>query len=156
MAATPWLTALLNTTIHPTSTSLDLGPCTTLPYRSVVSCARLTSPCHPFQHCYRVTLQRSTIYLQHPRWLCCDMHLSPDHIYTGLTDCNALRQDYLRLMKTVFDFPSIKRLMHGHDDKPGFRVIVDCMNGGRPPSHNARLHNNWTAWTEVQASITQR
>lgn len=38
--------------------------------------------------------------------------------------------DYVELMKEIFDFTSIKKLLHGNADKPAFKVLINSMNGG--------------------------
>ena len=48
----------------------------------------------------------------------------------------------MTMMKSVFNFPAIKRIMHGLDQKPKFRVKIDCMNGGM--SHCSILHFIYT------------
>nr|XP_012224344.1 PREDICTED: phosphoglucomutase isoform X2 [Linepithema humile]XP_012224345.1 PREDICTED: phosphoglucomutase isoform X2 [Linepithema humile]XP_012224346.1 PREDICTED: phosphoglucomutase isoform X2 [Linepithema humile] len=42
-------------------------------------------------------------------------------------------KDYLELMKEIFDFASIKKLLHGSADKPAFKVLIDSMNGVTGP-----------------------
>lgn len=39
-------------------------------------------------------------------------------------------KDYVELMKEIFDFGSIKKLLQGRDGKPGFQVLINAMNGG--------------------------
>lgn len=38
--------------------------------------------------------------------------------------------DYVELMKEIFDFASIKKLLQGSVDKPAFKVLINSMNGG--------------------------
>lgn len=38
--------------------------------------------------------------------------------------------DYVDLMKEIFDFPAIKKLIQGSNGKPGFQVTIDSLNGG--------------------------
>lgn len=38
--------------------------------------------------------------------------------------------DYVELMKDIFDFASIKKLLQGSADRPAFKVLVNSMNGG--------------------------
>ncbi|XP_011300092.1 phosphoglucomutase [Fopius arisanus] len=38
-------------------------------------------------------------------------------------------EDYVALMKEIFDFPSIKSLLQGNKDKPKFQVLIDSLNG---------------------------
>lgn len=40
-------------------------------------------------------------------------------------------EDYVVLMKEIFDFPNIKKLVHGSAERPKFELIVDCLNGGK-------------------------
>ncbi|KAH0558863.1 hypothetical protein KQX54_000230, partial [Cotesia glomerata] len=37
--------------------------------------------------------------------------------------------DYVTLMKEIFDFPSIKKLLCGESGSNKFRILVDCLNG---------------------------
>ena len=37
--------------------------------------------------------------------------------------------DYVELMKDIFDFPSIKKLLQGSADRPAFKVLINGMNG---------------------------
>ena len=39
--------------------------------------------------------------------------------------------DYVDLMKEVFDFPALKSFLTGAKRKNPFPIIVDCMSGGR-------------------------
>lgn len=38
--------------------------------------------------------------------------------------------DYVELMKEIFDFASIKKLLQDSVDKPAFKVLINSMNGG--------------------------
>jgi len=38
--------------------------------------------------------------------------------------------DYVELMKEIFDFASIRKLLQGNADKPAFKVLINSMNGG--------------------------
>ena len=38
--------------------------------------------------------------------------------------------DYVALMKEIFDFESIKKLLNGSPERPKFEVLIDAMNGG--------------------------
>lgn len=39
--------------------------------------------------------------------------------------------DYVTLMKEIFDFPTIKKLLCGESGSNQFRILVDCLNGGK-------------------------
>lgn len=39
-------------------------------------------------------------------------------------------KDYLDYMKEIFNFPLIKTLLEGSEDKKKFNVLIDSMNGG--------------------------
>lgn len=39
-------------------------------------------------------------------------------------------EDYVMLMKEIFDFSSIKKLFEGNSEKRKFNILVDCLNGG--------------------------
>ncbi|XP_066581578.1 phosphoglucomutase [Prorops nasuta] len=41
--------------------------------------------------------------------------------------------DYLELMKNIFDFGSIKELLHGNNEIPPFKVLINAMNGVTGP-----------------------
>lgn len=45
-------------------------------------------------------------------------------------------KDYVELMKEIFDFGSIKKLLQGSDGKPAFQVLINAMNGGK---HNVQI-----------------
>lgn len=38
--------------------------------------------------------------------------------------------DYVELMKEIFDFTNIKKLLQGSVDKPAFKILINSMNGG--------------------------
>lgn len=38
--------------------------------------------------------------------------------------------DYVSLMKEIFDFESIKKLLQGSEARPPFQVLINAMNGG--------------------------
>lgn len=38
--------------------------------------------------------------------------------------------DYVELMREIFDFASIKKLLQDSADKPAFKVLINSMNGG--------------------------
>ena len=38
--------------------------------------------------------------------------------------------DYVELMKEIFDFGAIKKLLAGCDGNKPFRILIDSMNGG--------------------------
>lgn len=38
--------------------------------------------------------------------------------------------DYVELMKEIFDFASIRKLLQGSGNKPAFKVLINSMNGG--------------------------
>lgn len=38
--------------------------------------------------------------------------------------------DYVELMKEIFDFASIRKLLQGNADRPAFKVLINSMNGG--------------------------
>lgn len=38
--------------------------------------------------------------------------------------------DYLELMKSIFDFAAVKNLLQGSPDKPAFQILINAMNGG--------------------------
>lgn len=42
-------------------------------------------------------------------------------------------EDYVVLMKEIFDFPSIQELVHGSAVRPKFELIIDCLNGVTGP-----------------------
>ncbi|EZA53283.1 Phosphoglucomutase [Ooceraea biroi] len=42
-------------------------------------------------------------------------------------------KDYVELMKEIFDFASIKRLLQGGTDRPAFKVLINSMNGVTGP-----------------------
>lgn len=39
-------------------------------------------------------------------------------------------EDYVQLMKTIFDFPKLRNLIRGTDSRPPYNVLIDSMNGG--------------------------
>lgn len=39
-------------------------------------------------------------------------------------------EDYLQLMKDIFDFDKLKTLIKGVESKP-FNILIDSMNGGK-------------------------
>lgn len=39
--------------------------------------------------------------------------------------------DYVQLMKSIFDFTSIKKLIQGTPERPPFQVLINSMNGGK-------------------------
>jgi len=39
--------------------------------------------------------------------------------------------DYNALMKTIFDFGVIKKLLTGGDGKPGLRILINSLHGGQ-------------------------
>lgn len=39
-------------------------------------------------------------------------------------------KDYVDLMKDIFDFSSIKKLLLGSPERPAFEVLINSMNGG--------------------------
>ncbi|XP_050423168.1 phosphoglucomutase [Adelges cooleyi] len=41
--------------------------------------------------------------------------------------------DYLQLMKSIFDFDAIRKLIKGSDNKPPFNILIDSMNGVTGP-----------------------
>ncbi|XP_050540769.1 phosphoglucomutase [Daktulosphaira vitifoliae] len=41
--------------------------------------------------------------------------------------------DYLQLMKNIFDFDIIRKLIKGSDNKPPFNILIDSMNGVTGP-----------------------
>ncbi|XP_058805426.1 phosphoglucomutase [Phymastichus coffea] len=41
--------------------------------------------------------------------------------------------DYVSLMKEIFDFTSIKKLLHGSAERPAFQVLINAMNGVTGP-----------------------
>ncbi|XP_014296482.1 phosphoglucomutase isoform X2 [Microplitis demolitor] len=42
-------------------------------------------------------------------------------------------EDYVMLMKEIFDFSSIKKLFEGNSEKRKFNILVDCLNGVTGP-----------------------
>lgn len=40
-------------------------------------------------------------------------------------------RDYVDYMKEIFDFPLIKRLIQGSEQRKPFNVLIDSMNGGK-------------------------
>ncbi|XP_041982377.1 phosphoglucomutase [Aricia agestis] len=42
-------------------------------------------------------------------------------------------QDYVDYMKEIFDFPKIKSLLQGSDQRPPFKILIDSMNGVTGP-----------------------
>lgn len=38
--------------------------------------------------------------------------------------------DYVELMKEIFDFTSIKKLLQDSPDRPAFKILINSMNGG--------------------------
>lgn len=38
--------------------------------------------------------------------------------------------DYLQLMKSIFDFDVIRKLIQGSNKKAPFNILIDSMNGG--------------------------
>ena len=38
--------------------------------------------------------------------------------------------DYVTLMKEIFDFASIKKLIQGSNERPPFQILINAMNGG--------------------------
>ena len=38
--------------------------------------------------------------------------------------------DYVELMKSIFDFGKLKKLISGDETRPPFKVLIDSMNGG--------------------------
>lgn len=39
-------------------------------------------------------------------------------------------EDYTQLMKEIFDFDLLKRLISGTDDQPPFKFVANAMHGG--------------------------
>ena len=39
-------------------------------------------------------------------------------------------QDYMELMKEIFDFPKIAALLKGDDGRPKFNITVNSLHGG--------------------------
>lgn len=39
-------------------------------------------------------------------------------------------EDYLELMKKIFDFEKLRSLLHGTEQKKPFSILIDSMNGG--------------------------
>lgn len=39
-------------------------------------------------------------------------------------------EDYVTLMKEIFDFTSIKQLLQGSPERPKFQILIDSLNGG--------------------------
>ncbi|CAK1586702.1 unnamed protein product [Parnassius mnemosyne] len=42
-------------------------------------------------------------------------------------------QDYVDYMKEIFDFPKIKTLIQGSEQRPPFKMLIDCMSGVTGP-----------------------
>lgn len=39
-------------------------------------------------------------------------------------------EDYLQLMKEIFDFNKLKKLIQGSDGRPPFKLLINSMHGG--------------------------
>lgn len=39
--------------------------------------------------------------------------------------------DYLQLMKSIFDFNVIRKLIKGSENRAPFNILIDSMNGGK-------------------------
>lgn len=39
-------------------------------------------------------------------------------------------EDYVNLMKNIFDFKKLKQLINGSANREPFNVLIDSMNGG--------------------------
>jgi len=52
--------------------------------------------------------------------------------------------DYLQLMKSIFDFDVIRKLIQGSNNKAPFNILIDSMNGGK----NIK-HVNWHDFNQI-------
>lgn len=46
-------------------------------------------------------------------------------------------EEYLNLMKEIFDFNTLKDLIQGGNKKPPFKVLINSMHGGEFSSYTA-------------------